>query len=44
MFREVYAQPLYDIRQSSICGIEKHSNTFGFPIVYKTGKDNKYFM
>ena len=21
-----------------------NSNTFGFPIAYKTGKDNKYFM
>lgn len=88
MFREVYTQPLSDIRQSSVGGIENsvctpaaaedspsafsntarqrmrkqcfspkrnpfssarrstsvNSNTFGFPIVYKTEKDNKYFM
>lgn len=28
MFREVYTQPLSDIRQSSVGGIEKHVSSY----------------
>ena len=39
MFREVYTQPLSDIRQSSVGGIEKHVRSYiilwSYPLAFK---------